>query len=172
MKTTIRIALAVTMLSILMPRGFICAQAAVAADPPIAAELQPLQGSWEGVLVGDEATGKISITITGSSLYFKWLNTEDWYEATFILPPGTYPQQLRATIKDCTEPCADVGKMVFAIFKIEDGTLTLVGIQASAVEPPKTFDEVPGFEDNRRFRYELKKARPSILLDGRKKAGD
>ncbi len=161
---TIKMALAVTTLSILMPRGLICAQ----ADPPTAA-VQFLQGSWEGVLVGHEASGKVSITITGNSLRFQGLRPDEWYETTFTLPADTYPQQLRATIKDCEHPCDDIGKEVFAIYKIEDGTLTLVGIQASGVEPPKTFGEIPGFEDNRAFRYVLKKAPPSILRDEFKK---
>ena len=157
MKMTIKMALAVTTLSILMPCGLLCTQAADPANQPTAAELQPLQGSWE------EAAGKISITITGNSLHFQGLNAEEWYETTFTLPAGTYPQQLRATIKDCPQPCDDIGKVVFAIFKIEDGTLTLVGIQSTAAEPPKTFGEIPGIEDNRIFRYKLKKAKPSIL---------
>jgi hypothetical protein len=157
MKMTIKMALAVTTLSILMPCGLICTQAAGPTDQPTAAELQPLQGSWEGVLVGHEASGKISITITGNSLHFQGLRPDLWFETTFTLPAGTYPQQLHATIKDCEQPCDDIGKVVFAIFKIEDGSLTLVGIQASAVEPPKTFGEFPGFQDKRIFRYDLKK---------------
>ena len=161
---TIKRVLAVTTLSILMPSGLICAQAAGTTNQPTAAELQPLQGTWEGFMAGNEAHGKITITITGNSLHFH-RDTDFWFETTFTLPAGTYPQQLQATIKDCPQPCDDIGKVVFAIFKIEDGTLTLVGIQASAVEPPKTFGEIPGFEDNRIFRYKLKKAQPSIFRD-------
>lgn len=163
MKMTIKRALAVTTISILMPWGLVCTQAAVTTNQPIAAELQPLQGSWEGVLVGHEAAGKVSITITGNSLHFQGVNMDEWYKTTFTLPV-TYPQQLHATIKDCPHPCDDIGKVVLAIFKIEDGTLTLVGIQASAVEPPKTFGEIPGVEDNRIFRYKLKKVQlmPSL----------
>jgi hypothetical protein len=157
MKMIIKMTLAVTTLSILMPWGLLCTQAAGAAAPPIAAELQPLQGSWEGVLVGQEAAGKVTITIKGNSLHFQGLNPTEWYETTFTLPAGTYPQQLHATIKNCPEPCDDIGKVVFAIFKIEDATLSLVGIQATAVEPPKTFGEFPGFEDERAFHYKLKK---------------
>ena len=164
MKMTIKMALAVTTLSILTC-GLIWSQAAGTASQPTAAELQPLQGSWEGVLVGQEAAGKISIAITGNSLHFQGLSASQWYETTFTPPAGTYPQQLRATIKDCPQPCDDIGKEVFAIYKIEDGTLTLVGIQASAVEPPKTFGEIPGFEDKRIFRYKLKKVQPSIFRD-------
>lgn len=161
---TLKMARAVTMLSILMPWGLSCTQAADATNQPTATELQPLQGSWEGVLVGQESAGKVSITITGSSLHFQGLNPNDWYETTFTLP-ATYPPQLHATIKDCPQPCDDVGKEVFAIYKIEDGTLTLVGIQATAAKPPVTFGEIPGFEDNRTFRYRLKRVPPSILRD-------
>jgi hypothetical protein len=160
MNMTIKMALAVTTLSILMPWGLICTQAAGVPNQPTAAELELLQGSWEGVLVGQEAAGKVSITITGNSLHFQGLNTDEWYETTFTLPAGTYPQQLHATIKDCPQPCDDIGKAVFAIVKVEEGTLTLVGIQATAAEPPKTFGEFPFLEDNRIFRYTLKKVQP------------
>lgn len=112
-------------------------------------------------MVGNESDGKITVTITGNSLRFH-RDTDFWFETTFTLPAGTYPQQLHATIKDCPQPCDDIGKVVFAIFKIEAGTLTLVGIQATAAEPPKTFGEVPGFEDNRIFRYTLEKVQPSL----------
>jgi uncharacterized protein (TIGR03067 family) len=174
MKMTIKMALAVTILSILMPWGLVCTQATGTTNL-VATELQRLQGSWEGVLVGQEAAGKVSITITGNSLHFQGLSPDEWYETTFTLPAGTDPQQLHATIKDCPEP-DDIGKVVFAIFKIEDGTLTLAGIQASAAKPPKTFGEDQGnsifhydpknlgkdqaFENNSIFRYDLKKVQP------------
>jgi hypothetical protein len=177
---TIRMALAVTTLSILMPCGLLCMQAA-GTDNQTAAALQRLQGSWEEVLVGQEAAGKISITITGNSLHFQGLRTDEWYETTFTLPAGTDPQQLHATIKDCPRP-HDIGKVVFAIFKIEDGTLSLAGIQASAVEPPKTFgedksllkvedafnfpDASQGFEDNSIFRYDLKRVQRDLETSG------
>lgn len=112
-------------------------------------------------MAGSEADGKITITIAGNSLHFQ-RDTDFWFETTFTLP-ATYPQQLHATIKDCAEPCDDIGKVVFAIFKVEDETLTLVGIQASAKEPPKTFGEIPGIEDKSIFRYTLKKAQPSLF---------
>ena len=78
----------------------------------------------------------------------------------------------------------DIGTVIGAIFKIEDGTLTLAGIQDRDQEPPKSFGEdkplfkitdgiftlperdpgVPGgtnaFEGNSMFRYELLKVQP------------
>jgi len=98
-----------------------------------AVELNRLQGYWEG----EGAGGKCSITITGNSLHYR--AGTNWHETTFVLPANTDPQQLHATIKDCWPPSKDaIGKVVFAIFKIEDGTLTLAAYDMPD-EPPKTF---------------------------------
>jgi hypothetical protein len=112
-----------------------------------AVDLKRLQGHWEG----DGAAGKCSITITGNSLHFH-ARTNFWYETTFTLPAGADPQQLHATIKDSSPPTNGVGQVVFAIFKIEDGTLTLA-VDDMSHEPPKTF---PGASS----RYNVKKVQP------------
>ena len=112
-----------------------------------AAELKRLQGYWGG----NGAAGKCSITITGNSLHF-YARTDFWYETTFTLPAGTDPQQLHATIKDSSPPTNGIGKVVFAIFKIEDGTLTLAEDDMSD-KPPKTFPSASS-------RYNVKKAQP------------
>ena len=111
--------------------------AQTAAEPgtptPTAAELNRLQGYWEG----EGAGGKCSITITGNSLHYR--NSAGWFKTTFTLPVGTDPQQLHATIKDCSPPSTNaIGTVVFAIFKIEDGTLTFAEDDMSD-KPPKTF---------------------------------
>ena len=97
-------------------------------------ELEPLQGYWEG---SGPQGDKCSITITGDDLHFYGYGS-NWYKATFTLPAGTDPQQLRATIKDGS---GHIGNVIFAIFKIEDGTLTLAADEGSS-EPPKTFSMV------------------------------
>jgi hypothetical protein len=161
MKMTIKMALVVTALS--MPWAPICAQAAGALSSSTAAELQRLQGSWEGILVGHETEGKVSVTIKGNSLYFQGLNPSEWYDTTFTLPAGTDPQQLHATIKDCPEP-DNIGKVVFAILRIEDGTLTLAGSQGikdnSMFGSDLKKGQSYGFENNPMFRYDLKKVEP------------
>jgi len=117
------------------------------SPPPIAPELKPLQGHWEG----EGAGGKCSITITGNSLHYR--NNQGWFQTTFTLPAGTDPQQLHATIIDCSPPSATaIGTVVFAIYKIEDGILTLAEDDMSN-EPPKTFDAASS-------RYVVKKAQP------------
>jgi hypothetical protein len=129
----------------------LAAQAKGAADQPTAVELQLLQGTWEGVLVGDKA--KITITITGNSLHFH-RDTNFWFETTITLPAGKDPKQLHATIKGCPPSQADsIGQVVRAFFKIEDGTLTLATIGDDAEETAKSF-EAAG------TRYELRKVQP------------
>jgi hypothetical protein len=114
---------------------------------PITEELKPLQGHWEG----DGAGGKCSITITGNSLVYH--NSAGWYNSTVTLPAGTDPQQLHATIKDCWPPSSNaVGTVVFAIFKIEDGTLTLAEDDMSD-KPPKTFASALS-------RYKVRRVQP------------
>lgn len=97
-------------------------------------ELDRLQGYWEG----EGSGGKCTITITGNSL--RYCAGTTCYEATFTLPAGTNPPQLHATLTGSSPPIeGTIGAVVVAIFKIEEGTLTL-GV-GSPKEPPKTFDD-------------------------------
>ena len=129
------------------------AKAKGVVNQPANAELQLLQGTWEGVLVGDEAHQTITITITGKSLHFH-RDTNFWFETTIALPAGKDPKQLHATIKGCPPSQANsIGQVVRAFFKIEDGTLTLATIGDDAGETPKSF-ETAG------TRYELRKIQP------------
>jgi uncharacterized protein (TIGR03067 family) len=133
------------------------AKAKGAVNKPSAAELQLLQGTWEGVAVGDKSQDKITITITGNSFHFH-RDTNFWFETTITLPAGTDPKQLHATIKGCPPSQADsIGKVVGAIFKIEDGKLTLATRGGSAEETPKSFEAT---EDRELTRYELRKVQP------------
>ena len=127
-----------------------------AANQPIPVELQLLQGTWEGVLVGDTTYQKITITITGNSLHFH-RDTNFWFGTTITLPSGKNPKQLHATIKDCPPSQADsIGQVVRAFFKIEDGTLTLATIGDDAEETQKSFEATK----EQGTRYELRKVQP------------
>jgi hypothetical protein len=107
-------------------------------------------------MAGAEGDGKITITITGNSLHFH-RETNFWFETTITAPAGAGPHQIRATIKDGADKDS-IGKVVNAEFKIEDGTLTLLGKQESAKEPPKTLASAAN--DTLLFRYDLKRVRP------------
>ena len=127
------------------------AKANGAADQLIAVELQPLQGTWEGAVVGDKSHKNITITITGNSFHFH-RDTNFWFDTTITLPAGTDPKQLHATIKHSASPEDFNGKVVVAIFKIEDGTLTLATDNGSG-EALKVFEGAPN-------RYELRRVQP------------
>ena len=122
--------------------------------------------------MGNEHQGKITLTITGHSLHFyrppSFRPTPFWFETTFTLPAGTDPQQLHATIKRCAPPPTffnpqcwwwdSAGKVVVAIVKIEDGTLTLAGIyDRRNQEVPKSFEDI---EKRMMDRYEFRKVQP------------
>jgi len=156
MKTTLGMALAVATVPLVAP-GTLGGAQAVPRSPSTAAALQSLQCSWEGVVEGQEKKGKVSITIKGNSLQYQGLKPTERYDATFTLPAGTNPQQLHATIT--YGPVTSIGSPVFAIFKIENGKLILAGLPPSAVQSP-TPGQVPGFEDNPLFRYDLEKVQP------------
>jgi hypothetical protein len=111
----------------------------------IDAELKPLQGYWEG----EGAGGKCSITITGTSLLYR--AGTNWFKTTFTLPADTAPAQLHATITASSPPTNNViGTVVFAIFKIEDGILTLA---VEGDRPPESFDSAAS-------RYIVRKVQP------------
>lgn len=144
-----------TALCLRMPCVLLCLLAGCKTDQPSAAALQRLQGYWDGELLGGAV--KCSITVTGDSLYF-YSRPDFWYQTTFTLPAATDPQQLRATITD-TAPSATngIGKVIIAILKIEDGTLTLAVNQDSDGPPPKAF---PSETNSVIARYDLKRSRP------------
>ena len=133
------------------------ARAKGAANQPMAVELQRLQGTWEGVMVGHEKDGRITITIISNSLRFH-RDTNFWFKTTFTQPAGTDPKQLHTTIKDCAAGQeSSVGQVVVAIYKIEDGTLTLVALNDGDEETVKSFEAA---EDKKLSRYELRKVQP------------
>ena len=132
------------------------ARAKGAANQPMAVELQPLQGTWEGFMVGQEKAN-ITITISSNSLHFH-RDANFWFKTTFTQPVGTDPKQLHATIKDCPSGQeSSVGKVVVAIYKIEYGTLTLVALGDGDEETAKSFEATEG---KGLTRYELRKVQP------------
>ena len=175
-----RVRLFALLFALLVPWIPVSAQLTGATNQPATASLERLQGAWEGVQAGQASGEKITITITGHSLRYQGLDTNDWYEVTFTLPAKTDPEELRATITGCQQTNY-IGAVVRAIFKIEGGTLTVAGIQDRDQEPPKSFSQdkpligtpdgpfnlaksLPGvpdgakaFQDNSVFRYELRK---------------
>lgn len=148
------------------PAGRLSTSSDTVASERGAAELKVLQGKWEGVWEGSGADSKpqpkITITITGNSFHFH-RDTNFWFDTTITLPAGAEPKQLHATIKNCPAAQADsIGKVVGAIFKIEQGILTLADYDIAS-DPPKSFADAQS-------RYVLKKAEPQAKVgEARKK---
>jgi uncharacterized protein (TIGR03067 family) len=145
-----------TALSLLLPFLLLGSQAGGTTPAPTASELQPLQGTWEGAVVGDKSGDKITITIAGDSLHFH-RDANFWFKTTFTLPAGTGPQELHATIKDSASPRDFDGKVVVAIVKVEDGKLTLAAGNGGTEKTPKSFEAA---EEEGWTRYEFRKVRP------------
>ena len=70
-------------LCLLLPWILLGLRASCQTNPPTMAELQPLQGTWEGAVVGEKSDNKITITITGSSFHFH-RDTNFWFETTIL----------------------------------------------------------------------------------------
>ena len=146
-----------TALSLLLPFLLLGLQAGCTAAAPTDSELQRLQGTWEGVVVGDRSDNKYTITITGNSFHFH-RDSNFWFATTITLPADTDPRQVHATIEDCAPGQeSSVGKVVVAIYKIEDGKLTLAAVGEGTDETRKTFEAA---EDEGWTRYELRKVQP------------
>ena len=147
MNRTLKGALVFTAVSMLVPCLLLGRQADEGTRSPTASELERLQGYW----VGDGAAGECTITIKGNSLHF-FAREDFWYETTFVLPAGTDPRQLHATIKDSSPPKDGVGQVVYAIFQIEGDELILA-VDDGSGEPPKSLADASS-------RYTLKRTLP------------
>ena len=152
---TLKESLGFAALSLLLP--FLLSGLQAGTTPtPTASERERLQGTWEGAVVGEKSGDKITITITGDSLHFH-RDANFWFKTTITLPAGSDPRELHATIKDCAPPRDSIGKVVAAIYKIEDGKLTLAAMGEGTDEASKSFEAA---EEQGWTRYELRKVRP------------
>jgi hypothetical protein len=135
------------------------------ADPQCAA-LPLLQGTWEGVLRGDVLRKKVTVTIADNSLRFH-RDAHFWFETTIILPGGKDPRQLHATIKDRSpsQPI-NLGQVVRAFFKVENGTMTLATIGDGAEETPQSFETAGTRYELRRVQTQKYTQPPKPETDG------
>jgi uncharacterized protein (TIGR03067 family) len=100
-----------------------------------------LQGMWKG---SDTAhpTGTCSLTFSKNTVEFQAVEQDDWAKGIFSLREETTPKQLVGTILQAPDPKA-VGLTIHAIYKLEGGTLTVVGNTPGNPDAPASFD-APG----------------------------
>ena len=79
------------------------------------------------------------LTVSGQSLEFHGSDANDWLKATFTVREDTTPKQWAGIITECSET-QYVGKKSYAIYRIEDGTLTISGYEPGNSNIPSAFD--------------------------------
>jgi uncharacterized protein (TIGR03067 family) len=118
--------------------------AAVAPEnsAPPKATSTAFEGAWKGREVTPGREGPASISISGQTLEFHGADADDWLKGTFTVREDTNPKRWVGTVTECAAP-EYVGKKCYAIYKIEDGTLTIAGNQPGDSIIPSAFD-APG----------------------------
>jgi uncharacterized protein (TIGR03067 family) len=101
-----------------------------------------LQKSWQGEEGARGASQANSLVLSGNNLEFHGSNPQEWYKGTFTLREDTTPKQMIVTITDCPVP-KYIGKTANAIYRIENGTLTIAGNEPGNPAIPASFD-APG----------------------------
>ena len=107
-------------------------------------DLAAIQKSWRGQEGAGAAARTNSLVLSGNNLDFHGANPQEWYKGTFTLHEDTTPKQMIVVITDCAAP-QYVGKTANAIYKIENGTLTIAGNEPGNPAMPAAFD-APGTE--------------------------
>ena len=132
--------------------------ACLAESPSPQPASQRLQGTWEGVVVGEKSQNKYTIKVSGDSFYFH-RDTNFWFETTIALPKDTKPQQLHATIKNSAKGQeSSIGKTVVAVLKIEEEILTLVTKGAGSDDLPQSLENT---DDEGVTHYRLQRVKPA-----------
>jgi uncharacterized protein (TIGR03067 family) len=98
-----------------------------------------LEGSWHGHETTPGQQGTASLIVSGQSLEFHGAAGNDWLKATFALREDANPKEWVGTITDCAN-AEYVGKKAYAIYSLENGTLTIAGNEPGNTDIPATFD--------------------------------
>jgi uncharacterized protein (TIGR03067 family) len=102
-------------------------------------DLATLQGTWKGQEIGVNTEGECCLVVSGTTLAFVGVNTNEWYKGTFTLREDINPKKLAASITECCVPKYD-GKTSYGLYRIEDGTLTLTANEPGSPAAPSGFD--------------------------------
>ncbi len=114
--------------------------AASASSTPPRVHASALEGAWKGRVVTPGREGPASIIFSGQTLEFHGDGTNNWVKGTFTLRENTDPKQLVGIVTECAAP-EYVGQKAYAIYKIENGTLTLTGNLPGVSNFPAAFDD-------------------------------
>lgn len=94
-----------------------------------------LKGTWQAQENGKPAG---SLTLDNGDLEYRGADPREWYKATYTLHEDTNPKQIIILINDC--PFTNyVGKTANAIYRIENGVLTIAGHEPGNPAIPTSF---------------------------------
>jgi uncharacterized protein (TIGR03067 family) len=97
------------------------------------------EGSWKGREVTADHEGSATLIVTGQTIDFHGADPSDWVKGTYTLREDITPKQVIGTVTEC-DSAEVIGKNVYAIYKIEDGTLTITGNGPGDPNFPTAFD--------------------------------
>jgi uncharacterized protein (TIGR03067 family) len=110
-----------------------------------------LQGTWTGKELSADSDDPCRLVVSGQNFEFHGPDSNEWYKGTFTLREGSDPKVMVAAITECPVE-KYIGKTDFAIYRLEDGTLTLTAREPGNPEVPAGFDA----PETRRFVFKLK----------------
>ena len=94
-----------------------------------------LKGTWQAQENGKPAG---SLVLADGNLEYHGADPREWYKATYTLHEDTNPKQMIIMINDC--PFTNyVGKTANAIYRIENGVLTIAGCEPGNPAMPTGF---------------------------------
>jgi uncharacterized protein (TIGR03067 family) len=110
-----------------------------------------LQGTWTGKELSADSDDPCRLVVSGQKFEFHGPDSNEWYKGTFTLREGSDPKVMVAAITECPVE-KYIGKTDFAIYRLENGTLTLTEREPGNPEVPAGFDA----PETRRFIFKLK----------------
>jgi uncharacterized protein (TIGR03067 family) len=120
------------------------------AGAPLA-DSAALQGTWTGKELSADSDDPCRLVVSGQNFEFHGADSNEWYKGTFTLREGSNLKVLVAAITECPVE-KYVGKTDYAIYRLENGTLTLTAYEPGNPEVPAGFDA----PETRRFVFKLK----------------
>lgn len=115
---------------------------AVSAAAAPKSDFSALQGNWTGRELSSDQQGTASLAIAGQTMDYRGASADDWAKGTFVLDETSSPKRLVITLTAGPDP-QEAGKVVNAIYRLEDGKLSISGNSPDNPNFPAAFD-APG----------------------------
>lgn len=121
------------------------------SSKPALSDSAALQGTWTGKELTADSDAPCHLIVSGQNFEFRGGDPNEWYKGTFTLRENSNPKVLVGAITDCPVD-KYIGKTDLAIYRLENGTLSLTAYEPGNPEAPSTFDA----PETRRFTFKLK----------------